>query len=207
MSTKQPTITRTSPASSQTGTAYQSQLGLGTYALGSSDDALHKVAFDTNPINSLDDDTIKNSFAVELRGNKTFNVEFSALLTADGASTTPINMDYKNAPLINYSITDFNGNTVGGGKGMPAGPRVPTMASPKNLSTDPADLPVTSTKPVYLSHGGENGSVTSPSETSKDGAVIHSDGTSTPTSGIGTTAESLGNLTLGKSTYTISTGG
>jgi len=207
------TVKRLSPAAEQTSTVieYAGQMGLGTYAMGSSDDAISAMAYASSPIHDttstkLDDDMIRNIYVAELSGDRTLNTDFSALYNAQGTATVSLNMDYKSAPLIDDSLTDFNGNAVGSGGGMPMGPRVPNTATPENKSTKPEDQPA-KTAPSWMGTGGNNGSVLSPANTSNDSEIVHDDGSVDSLAGIGTTAEALGrSLILGKSPYTVSTG-
>ena len=196
MPTRQPTLTRTSPAATQAGTVYTGQMGLGTYAYGSSDDALSSIAYASSPIHSgMTDDDIIHVFASVLEGPQELNTDFVALPTADGTATVPIDMSYGQAPTIDSALTDADGNPVGDGAGMPMGPRVPTTASPDDESTNAADQPAIAA-PDHLGHSGDLGSVTSPSETSTTSVAE---------------ASSLGrkfsNLALGKSAATNAAGG
>lgn len=196
MSIKQPTTTRTSPAATQPGRGYAAQMGLGTYAKGSSDDALSSAAYATSPIHKgeITDTSIAEVFATELEGERNLNTDFAALPTADGTATVPIDMSYGQAPIIDDALTDADGNAVGDGVGMPMGPRVPTTASPDG-TTNVTDQPAYDA-PTHLGHSGDLGSITSPAGTS--------------TTSMAETSDSLlkfNNLTLGKSAASVSAGG
>lgn len=205
MSSKQPTIERTSPAATQAGTEYSAQMGLGTHALGSSDDTILKLAFPTSPIylETITDDTLRNTFSTELQGERSLNTDFSALPNEDYTATRPIDMDYNYSPKIDDTLQDSNGDKVGMGLGMPAGPFVPTTASPAGLSTDPRQQPPKNA--THLGHNGNLGSVLTPADTATSRTITHEDGTTKTITGVGKSAERIKNLTLGKSTFSDST--
>ena len=154
----QGTLTRMTPASGD------QSYGGGTQALGSSDDSLHEASFPSSPIlgssATLTDTYINDQFQAVLDGDQTANVDFA----------TGVNMDYTGAPVLdkNTAIADEESvksgkvDTAGDGKGMSAGPFVPTTASPTGGSTLPEDQPGV---PPVAGKNGANGSILSPRAT------------------------------------------
>ena len=137
------------------------EYGQGTYAEGSSDDASLQASFPASPIygGTVDDSYIVKTMMEVLDGEQSDNSDFGT-----------IDMDYKAAPTLDNTApvtwTNENGTTLssgykdnaGDGRGGPAGPFVPTTASPDG-TTDPDDQP--GVVPVK-SHGGNLGSTASP---------------------------------------------
>lgn len=154
----QGTLSRVQPASDGPG------YGGGTQALGSSDDSLHEASFPSSPIlgsgATLTDTYIKDQFQAVLDGDQTANVDFPA---------GGVNMDYAAAPSLdqNSVIQDEEGvksgkkGEAGDGKGMSAGPFVPSTASPTDGTTNATAQP--GVKPVG-GKDGENGKIHNPQD-------------------------------------------
>ena len=153
----QGTLSRVQPAGGEPG------YGAGTQALGSSDDALHGASFPGSPIigdpATLNDSYIKSEFQAVLDGVQTANVDFGP---------GGVDMDYGAAPKLaqSKSIQDLgglksgnSGGARGDGQGMPAGPFVPTTASPNDGTTNATALPGV---PPVKGKDGENGKIHNP---------------------------------------------
>ena len=112
--------------------------GEGSYTKGSSDDASLKASFPANPISAASITSIQETFQNVLDGNQSSNADFGT-----------INMDYNQAPNLraDIAIHDEGGlhsgvtGEAGDGRGMSAGPFVPTTATPGEGSTDPDNQP------------------------------------------------------------------
>ena len=153
----QGTLSRVQPASDGPG------YGGGSQALGSSDDSLHEASFPSSPIlgsgATLTDTYIKDQFQAVLDGDQTANVDFGP---------GGVDMDYGDAPKLaqSKSIQDLGGlksgnssGARGDGQGMPAGPFVPTTASPNDGTTNAEALPGV---PPVKGKDGENGKIHNP---------------------------------------------
>jgi len=122
--------------------------------LGKSNTARLKSSYATSPVYSEGDNC--NSDGVSLKQFYQDNV-LDGTQDANTLFEGGVNMDYSTAPNI-------DGVTTGGG-GLPAGPRVPSTASPgEGEGASPTAVPEVS--PV-TGHEGDLGSVTSPSQTSE----------------------------------------
>ena len=168
------TVERESPASDQAGTAYLRKMGQGTYALGSSDDALHNAAFGSSPIlaGTYTATDTKDLLITEMTGLRSLNPDF---MTSEG--TSGVNIDYGDAPNLETV-------TVGAG-GLPATSIGPTVGSPDDLTTEFTSLTEVVSDAAELS-AGTLGSTVSPSATST------------------TIADQTATMAKGKSNYTTS---
>ena len=169
MSSRQGTLARLQPAGGEPG------YGAGTQALGSSDDSLHEASFPSSPIlgsgATLTDTYIKDEFQKVLDGTQTANVDFTA----------GVDMDYGGAPILDKNtvivdqeqVKSGKEGTAGDGRGMSAGPFVPTTASPSDGATNAEAQPGV---PPVKGNSGQNGSILSPRATAYsydlDGAYV-----------------------------------
>ena len=175
MSAKQGTVQRVSPAADQPGTDYLGKMGDGTYALGSSDDALALKAYDTSPIlkGTYNDTKIKALLLAELTGLRSLNPDFSP--GPDGSSGV----------YMNYELAPHLADVRCGSRGLPATSFGPTCFTPNDLTTNASSLTQV-VSPAAESSRGTLGSTLSPSDSS---SVI---------------ADLTSAMTKGKSNYSVS---